>query len=70
MGCEIPLIKSTHEVARVCMYSLFNVEGVYVFKFFSETTGPTKAKFYMEPQWDSNDSGHLFLILIPPGRGF
>ena len=33
--------------------------------FSSETTGPVKAKFHMEPQWDrgttvcSNDPGHV-----------
>ena len=25
---------------------------VCVFKIFSETTGPTEAKFHVEPQWD------------------
>ena len=30
---------------RVCMC-------LCVFKIFSETTGPTEAKFHVEPQWD------------------
>ena len=29
---------------------------VCVFKIFSETTGPTKAKFYIEPQWDREEN--------------
>ena len=35
---------------------------VCVFKIFSETTGPTKAKFYVEPQWDR---GGKFMQRIP-----
>ena len=35
---------------------------VYVFKVFSETTGPTEAKFHVEPQWDR---GGKFIQRIP-----
>ena len=34
---------------------------VCVFKIFSETTGPTVAKFNVEPQWDS---GVKFIIIL------
>ena len=33
-----------------------------VFKIFSETTGPTEAKFHVEPQWDR---GGKFIQRIP-----
>ena len=32
-----------------------------VFKIFSETTRPTKAKFHVEPQWDR---GGMFIQMI------
>ena len=35
---------------------------VSVFKIFSETTGPTEAKFHVEPQWDR---GGKFIQRIP-----
>ena len=35
---------------------------VCVFKIFSETTGPTEAKFHEEPQWDR---GGKFIQRIP-----
>ena len=35
---------------------------VCVFKIFSETTGPTVAKFHVEPQWDR---GGKFIQIIP-----
>ena len=35
---------------------------VCVFKIFSETTGPTEAKFHVEPQWDR---GGKFIQRIP-----
>ena len=35
---------------------------VCVFKIFSETTGPTEAKFHVEPQWDW---GGKFIQRIP-----
>ena len=35
---------------------------VCVFKIFSETTGPTEAKFHLEPQWDR---GGKFIQMIP-----
>ena len=50
---------------------------VCVFKF-SETAGPSEAKFHVAPPWDrgkdgkhSNDLGHwlLFFIVNPRGRG-
>ena len=35
------------------MYSLFNAEASLMrVCIFSETTGPTEAKFHVEPQWD------------------
>ena len=41
--------------------------SVCVFKFFSETTGPTEAKFHGEPPLGrkiySNDSGHLLFFI-------
>ena len=33
-----------------------------VFKIFSETIGPTEAKFHVEPQWDR---GRKFIQMIP-----
>ena len=48
---------------------------VCVFKIFSETIGPTEAKFHVEPQWDRgrnfflNDSGHLSSYCHPLGGG-
>ena len=35
---------------------------VCVFKIFSETIGPTEAKFHVEPQWDR---GRKFIQMIP-----
>ena len=35
---------------------------VCVFKIFSETIGPTEAKFHVEPQWDR---GRKFIQTIP-----
>ena len=35
---------------------------VCVFKIFSETTGPTVAKFHVEPKWDR---GGKFIQIIP-----
>ena len=35
---------------------------VFVFKVFSETIGPTEAKFHVEPQWDR---GRKFIQMIP-----
>ena len=35
---------------------------VCVLKIFSETTGPTEANFYVEPQWDR---GGKFIQRIP-----
>ena len=35
---------------------------VYLFKIFSETIGPTEAKFHVEPQWDR---GRKFIQMIP-----
>ena len=35
---------------------------VCVFKIFSETIGPTGAKFHVEPQWDR---GRKFIQMIP-----
>ena len=35
---------------------------VCVFKIFSETTGPTEAKFHVEPLWDR---GGKFIQMIP-----
>ena len=37
-------------------------ELVCVFKIFSGTTGPTEAKFHVEPQWDR---GGKFIQMIP-----
>ena len=43
--------------------------------FFSETTGPIKAKFYMEPPWDggkkvcSNGPGHMTKMAAMPIYG-
>ena len=37
-------------------------ELVCVFKIFSETTGPTEAKFHVEPQLDR---GGKFIQMIP-----
>ena len=43
---------------------------MYLFKFFSVTTGATEARFYAEPPCDSNDLGHLlFFILILSAYG-
>ena len=33
-----------------------------VFKIFSETIGPTEAKFHVDPQWDR---GRKFIQVIP-----
>ena len=56
------------------MYSLFNAQFIQrlpnvsmyvlvgVFKIFSETTGPTEAKFHVEPQWDR---GGKLIQMIP-----
>ena len=35
---------------------------VCVLKIFSEITGPTEAKFYVEPQWDR---GGKFIQMMP-----
>ena len=35
---------------------------LWVFKIFSETTGPTVAKFHVEPQWDR---GGKFIQIVP-----
>ena len=70
----------TYTVAfEYCMLKAPSGMYVCVFKF-SETTGPTEAKFHVAPPWDrgkrwkaySNDLGHLLLFIIvnPRGRGF
>ena len=35
---------------------------LWVFEIFSETTGPTVAKFHVEPQWDR---GGKFIQIVP-----
>ena len=45
-----------------------------VFKVFSETTGPMKPKFMWNhnrigEERNSNDSGHLFFIIVSPREG-
>ena len=45
-----------HSVASISM-----CVRVCVFKFFSETTGPTEAKYHVEPPWDR---GGKFIQMI------
>ena len=44
---------------------------IYVFKFFSEITGPTESNFHVEPSWDRGKDGlgHLLLFIIVNLRG-
>ena len=42
--------------------SLMRYVCACVFKIFSETIGPTEAKFHVEPQWDR---GIKFIQIIP-----
>ena len=35
-----------------------------VFKFFSETTGPTEAKYYVEPPWDRGGKFIQMILVI------
>ena len=52
----------------VCMSTFSNI-------FSSETTGPIKAKFHMEPPWDgktkvcSNGPGHMAMLAAMPIYG-
>ena len=36
-----------------------------MFEFFSETTGPTEAKFHMEPRWD-REGKFIEMIHVTP----